>query len=142
MEPYKKIGSKFKRKYGKTLPGLAKDWGVCRSTISKWERCGFDVEAKAKAFHLLSGNKRLQQLWHNIQQRCGNPNDKKYKYYGGRGIKVYLSKSDLVYLWNRDGAGLMDQPSIDRIENDLDYTLTNCRFIEMDDNRKRRWTEK
>src|SRR5215471_4902608 len=29
------------------------------------------------------------QIWISMRQRCENPNDKAYKWYGARGIKVY-----------------------------------------------------
>ncbi|MEK0337811.1 MAG: hypothetical protein QQN41_10300 [Nitrosopumilus sp.] len=34
-------------------------------------------------------NDGIYNSWQKIIQRCTNPNDKDYKYYGGRGIVVY-----------------------------------------------------
>ena len=34
-------------------------------------------------------------------------------------------------LWFRDRAFDMKRPSIDRKDNDLDYTFDNCRFLEL-----------
>ena len=73
----------------------------------------------------------------NIRQRCNNPNDPKYVYYGGKGIKTFLSRNDIMEIWFRDKADMMKQPSIDRIDSDGNYTLKNSRFIEMAENRKR-----
>lgn len=78
----------------------------------------------------------MRKLLHNIKQRCSYPKDKKYKYYGGKGIKCLLSYNDLIFLWKRDKAHLLKQASIDRKNNHKDYILDNCRFIEMDANRR------
>ena len=80
----------------------------------------------------------LRQLLKNIKQRCNYPKDKKYKYYGGKGIKCLLIMEDLKYLWFRDKAYNLKQPSIDRKNSDGDYIIKNCRFIEMAENRKKR----
>lgn len=84
----------------------------------------------------LMANPWLKTL-NNIRYRCNNPNDRKYKYYGGRGIKCLLSVQDIKFLWERDATKLK-QPSIDRIDSSLDYEVSNCRFIEMSENRMKR----
>jgi len=70
----------------------------------------------------------------NIRHRCNNKNNRCYKNYGGRGIKCFLSLQDIKFLWERDRAHLLKVPSIDRINNDGNYEIANCRFIEMNDN--------
>jgi len=80
----------------------------------------------------------LRDLLCLIKQRCNYPKDKKYKYYGGKGIKNYLSYENLCFLWERDKAIKMKHPSIDRIDSNKDYTLENCQFIEMAINRIKR----
>lgn len=67
----------------------------------------------------------------NAKYRCNNPNDSKFKYYGGRGIKYLLTSDEIKRLWIRDKAYLMKQPSIDRKDNNGDYIYKNCRFIEL-----------
>lgn len=73
----------------------------------------------------------------NIRQRCGYAKDIKYGCYGGKGIKCFLTLSDLEFLWKRDGAESMLHPSIDRKDVKGDYSLDNCQFIEMTENRKK-----
>jgi len=80
-------------------------------------------------------NKPWFQHKKNAKSRCLYKKDKKYKYYGGRGIKYIISNDDLKMLWIRDKAYLMQQPSIHRIDNDGNYTYENCQFIEMDKHR-------
>jgi len=70
----------------------------------------------------------------NINQRCNNPNNSHFKYYGGRGIKNRLTIKDLKFLWFKNKAYLMKCPSIHRINNDKDYTLKNCEYIELSKN--------
>ena len=70
----------------------------------------------------------------NIKTRCGNTKHQSYEYYGSRGIKCLITEEELKFLWFRDKAYEMDKPSIDREDNDGNYTLKNCRFIELVDN--------
>lgn len=79
----------------------------------------------------------LRQALYNINYRCTNSNDRKFKYYGGKGIKNYLTFIDLKFLWERDKGHLLKYPSIDRRDGAKDYTIKNCRFIEMAVNRRR-----
>lgn len=57
-----------------------------------------------------------------------------YARYGGRGIEMRLTLQEIELLWNRDAAGSMKKPSIDRINSDGHYELSNCRFIERQEN--------
>ena len=66
----------------------------------------------------------------DAKNRCNNPNVIRYPHYGGRGIKFYLTNEEGEYLWKRDKAHLLKCPSINRKENDGDYTVDNCEFIE------------
>lgn len=85
---------------------------------------------------------RMASILHNIKNRCSNPRSTRYERYGGRGIKNMLIRKDLLYLWMRDGAEKMKNPSIDRVNNDGNYILNNCRFIELSENIKRATTYK
>jgi hypothetical protein len=78
------------------------------------------------------------KAWMNARQRCTNPNATKYEYYGGRGIKCFLLPCEAKELWERDKADLLKCASIDRIDPNGNYTFKNCRFIEFQENRKRK----
>ena len=94
-------------------------------------------EQKKERMYLYYQAKPWMRTYFCARQRCNNPNNTKYKYYGGRGIKFLLTKEDVEHLYFRDCGFMMDRPSIDKIENDEDYTLGNCRFIEMGANTAR-----
>ncbi len=84
-------------------------------------------------------DRRIWVCFRNIQARCTWEGDSHYRNYGGKGIRNLLTMEELIYLWIRDNAAKMVQPSIDREDVKQDYSLANCRFIEMDENRRRRW---
>lgn len=67
--------------------------------------------------------------WTNLLSRCKNKNHPSYKNYGGRGITVCEE-------WDKFERFLSDMKerpsskhSIDRIDNDGDYEITNCRWV-------------
>jgi len=68
------------------------------------------------------------------KQRCTNPKSNSYKNYGGKGIKFLMALDDFEFLWKRDNASQMKRPSIDRINSEENYELSNCRFIELSEN--------
>lgn len=78
---------------------------------------------------------KLRGIWGNMKYRCNNKNAQGYKWYGGKGIKVSMTVKDLLFIWERDNASALKKPSIDRIDSSKDYTIENCRFVEMADNR-------
>lgn len=70
----------------------------------------------------------------HIQNRCNSSKHLAYPWYGGRGIRNCLTMDNLKFLWFRDKAYFMKNPSIDRIDPDGNYTLKNCRYIELSKN--------
>ena len=75
----------------------------------------------------------LYITWANMKQRCYNPKDPHYKWYGARGIVVCDEWRDdfkAFYDWALSH-GYKDGLTIDRIESTKDYSPDNCRFITM-----------
>lgn len=78
--------------------------------------------------------RRIETPWLShydcARTRCTNKKRKEYHRYGGRGILFLLAQEDVRQLWFRDKAYEMKRPTIDRIDNDGHYDISNCRFIE------------
>lgn len=67
------------------------------------------------------------QSWCSMNQRCNNPNDPKFSYYGGRGIKVCQRWTDFANFFADMGAR-PEGTTLDRINADMGYTPENCRW--------------
>ena len=61
------------------------------------------------------------QSWHNMIQRCNNPNTPNYKNYGGRGITVCSEWTDFTQFFLKDMGEKPQGYSIERKNNSSGY---------------------
>ena len=74
---------------------------------------------------------RIYKLWISMKTRCNTKSDSNYKKYGAKGITVCDEwKIDFVsfYRWAYNN-GYDDTLSIERLDNNLGYEPSNCKWI-------------
>ena len=137
----KLFGSLFvTERFGSTHDGKATWKCVCECGAEKIVE-GYQLRSgKTKSCGCCRGNTkhgqsntRLYRIWKDMKTRCLNPNHDGYERYGGRGITIcaeWLS-FEKFYEWAIEN-GYNDNLTIDRINNELGYEPTNCRWETME----------
>jgi hypothetical protein len=73
---------------------------------------------------------KLYGVWNNIRQRCNNPNNIGFEYYGGKGIVVCELWDDFNKFKNWSFRnGFSEDKVLHRIDVDGDYEPDNCEWI-------------
>lgn len=91
--------------------------------------------------HNLSGN-RAYRIWCAVKQRCLNPNNRAYHYYGGRGITMCERWKNSFQSFVDDMGMPFDGGTLDRIDNEKGYFPENCRWASRSDQQKNRRNNK
>jgi hypothetical protein len=108
------------------------------------QSCGCLHREVARASHIVHGmaHTKLYGVWSGIITRCTNSRIKAWARYGGRGIKVCARWRSFQNFFKDMSSSYREGLTIDRVDNDGDYTPSNCRWVTPAENSRNRGSKK
>lgn len=73
-------------------------------------------------------NSSIYHIWEGMKGRCDRPTCNGYDRYGGRGISYCDKWKTFKGFFDDMGSSFKDGLSLDRLDNDLDYSKENCKW--------------
>lgn len=104
--------------------------GKTRSCGCLQRECTINRNKSRENYPISERETRLYRIWGGMKARTSYESQKSYSDYGARGIRVCDDwKNDFMKFkdWSLSH-GYRDDLSIDRLDNDSDYTPDNCRW--------------
>lgn len=112
------------------VPTLSLNTGNTRS-------CGCYQKERSSELRLTHGlsKTRIYGIWNAMVNRCHNPKDNNWGYYGGKGISVCEEwRNDIhSFISWAESNGYRSDLTIDRKDGQRDYCPENCRWTTMEE---------
>lgn len=116
--------------------------GISRMVGGNTRSCGCLHRERAATIHLLRNpanqyrthgmsHTRLHRIWRSLKQRCYNPNNGSYQWYGAKGVTVcaeWLESFAAFAEWSLAN-GYSDTLTIDRRRAADPYSPSTCRWV-------------
>lgn len=124
------------------------DCGNESAKAQTYLRCGDTTSCGCRQYEAISKSRRTHgeshktaeyKLWLSMRDRCNNAKNKKYSFYGGRGIRVCERWNDYSAFLADMGRRPTPKHQIDRYpDQDGNYEPGNCRWVTCKENQRNR----